>query len=81
MEANWFLNILRMLFTFLDRLVYALITYLYQLFLYLTNLDISQMSTLTNDSAAGDNVILNFASRIYALLGIFMLFRVSFSIL
>ena len=81
MEANWFLNILRMLFTFLDRLVYALITYLYQLFLYLTNLDIFKMSTLTNNSTAGDNVILNFASRIYALLGIFMLFRVSFSIL
>lgn len=75
---DWFNDVLRMLFTFLDRIVYSLITYLYQLILYLANLDLFGMSTLTTDP---DNVIANFSSRVYALLGIFMLFKISFSIL
>ena len=77
MDGNWFTDILNMFFTFLDRIVYGLITFLYQLLLYLANLDLFGMSDLSNP----DNVITNFSSRVYALLGIFMLFKVSFSIL
>lgn len=75
---TWFTDILNMFFTFLDRIVYGLITVFYELFLYLANLDLFGMSTLNDDP---NNIIVNFSSRIYALLGIFMLFRVSFSIL
>lgn len=77
---TWFTDILNMLFTFLDRIVYGLITTLYQLLLYLANLDLFGMSTLTSTTGSS-NVILDFSSRVYALLGIFMLFKVSFSIL
>ena len=77
MDGNWFIDILNMFFTFLDRIVYGLITFLYQLLLYLANLDLFGMSDLSNP----DNVITNFSSRVYALLGIFMLFKISFSIL
>lgn len=77
MDGNWFTDILNMFFTFLDRIVYGLITFLYQLLLYLANLDLLGMSDLSNP----DNVITNFSSRVYALLGIFMLFKISFSIL
>ena len=80
MEGNWFTDILNMFFTFLDRIVYGLITILYQLLLYLANLDLFQMSTLA-DNPDPTNVIMNFSSRVYALLGIFMLFKISFSIL
>ena len=76
----WFTDILRSLFTFLDRIVYGLITTLYQLLLYLANLDLFGMSTLTSTTDSS-NVIVEFSSRVYALLGIFMLFKVSFSIL
>ena len=78
---TWFNDILNMLFTFLDRIVYGLISILYELFLYLANLDLFGMSTLTDPAAATDNVIIMFGNRVYALLGIFMLFKVSFSIL
>ena len=77
MDGNWFTDLLNMFFTFLDRIVYGLITFLYQLLLYLANLDLFGMSNLSSP----DNVITNFSSRVYALLGIFMLFKVSFSIL
>ena len=77
MDGNWFTDILNMFFTFLDRIVYGLITFLYQLLLYLANLDLFGMSDLSDP----DNVITNFSSRVYALLGIFMLFKISFSIL
>ena len=77
MDGNWFTDLLNMFFTFLDRIVYGLITFLYQLLLYLANLDLFGMSDLSSP----DNVITNFSGRVYALLGIFMLFKVSFSIL
>ena len=77
MDGHWFTDLLNMFFTFLDRIVYGLITVLYQLLLYLANLDLFGMSDLSSP----DNVITNFSSRVYALLGIFMLFKVSFSIL
>lgn len=84
MDGNWFIDILNMFFTFLDRIVYGLITFLYQLLLYLANLDLFGMSDLSNPDNVitnPDNVITNFSSRVYALLGIFMLFKISFSIL
>lgn len=77
---TWFTDILNMFFTFLDRIVYGLITVLYELLLYLANLDLFGMSEITNP-AATDNVIITFGNRVYVLLGIFMLFKVSFSIL
>ena len=77
MDGNWFTDLLNMFFTFLDRIVYGLITFLYQLLLYLANLDLFGMSDLSSKG----NVITDFSSRVYALLGIFMLFKVSFSIL
>ena len=84
MGANWFTNITNMFFTWIDRAVYSLISIFYQLFLYLANLDLFGMSTLDDATSipnAANNIIVNFSSRIYALLGIFMLFKVSFSIL
>ncbi len=77
---TWFTDILNMFFTFLDRIVYGLITVLYELLLYLANLDLFGMSEITNP-AATNNVIITFGNRVYVLLGIFMLFKVSFSIL
>ena len=83
MDANWFTNITNMFFTWLDRAVYSLITILYQLFLYLANLDLFGMSTIGESisNQNTENIIVIFSSRVYALLGIFMLFKVSFSIL
>lgn len=81
MNANWFIDILRMFFTFLDSIVYGLISVLYELFMYLANLDLFGMSEITASTAPSENIIINFSSRIYALLGVFMLFKISFSLL
>ena len=54
----------------LDGLVYKLIPVIYKLFT-----DIANTSIFTED------IIDFFASKVYALLGIFMLFKVSFSIM
>lgn len=83
MDANWFTNITNMFFTWLDRAVYSLITIFYQLLLYLANLDLFGMSTIGESisNPNTENIIVIFSSRVYALLGIFMLFKVSFSIL
>lgn len=62
--------ILRYIFLFLDSIVYSLIGKAYELFM-----DIAA----TNIFA--DGTITKFANRVYALLAIFMLFRLSFSIL
>ncbi len=76
---GWLNDILNMFFTFLDRIVYGLITILYQLLLYLANLDLFGMAEVASGDM--DNPIVNFSSRVYALLGVFMLFKVSFSII
>ena len=83
MDTSWFFNILNSLFTFLDRIVYGLISYLYQLLLYLANLDLFDMNSVTDAASTGStsNIIIQFSSRVYALLGIFMLFKVSFSLI
>ena len=66
----WFIDILRTLFFAIDGIVYSFIVIVYNLFV-----DIAQTSIFTEE------VIDLFASKVYALLGIFMLFKVSFSIL
>lgn len=80
---SFFVKILRTLFSFIDKAIYSLISLFYELLMYLANLDLFGMSTIdvSNTSLSADNPILKFSNRIYALLGIFMLFRISFSIL
>ena len=65
-----FIDLVRSFFFFLDGLIYSFIVIVYNLFV-----DIAQTSIFT------DEIIDLFASRVYVLLGIFMLFKVSFSIL
>lgn len=78
---TWLTDILNSILTFFDRIVYGLISTLYELLIYLANLDLFGMSTITSSTTPNENIIVNFSSRIYALLGIFMLFKISFSIL
>ena len=67
---DFLIDIVRSFFFFLDGLIYSFIVIVYNLFV-----DIAQTSIFT------DEIIDLFASRVYVLLGIFMLFKVSFSIL
>ena len=66
----WIVDILRSIFFFLDNLIYTFIVTLYNLLV-----DIAETSIFTEE------VIDLFASKVYALLGVFMLFKVSFSII
>lgn len=66
---SWFEDIMRNLAFVLDKIVYTLIDWIYKLFVSLAQINISE--TVTN----------SFASRIYAFLGIFMLFRLAFSLI
>lgn len=79
----WFHKILRTFLSFLDKGVYSLISLFYELLMYLANLDLFGMSkiSISDTTLTANNPILKFSNRIYALLGIFMLFRISFSIL
>lgn len=63
--------ILRSISFFFDNIVYGLISLCYELLLYLSNVDL-----FTSNEFLGSLV-----NRIYVLLGIFMLFKVSFSII
>lgn len=63
--------IVRTLCFFFDNAIYSLIPLAYQLLIYLSNIDI-----FSNNPVIGDLM-----GRIYILLGIFMLFKVGFSIL
>ena len=67
---DWIVNLVRQFFFMLDRVIYSFIVTVYDLFV-----DIAETSIFTEE------VIDLFASKVYALLGIFMLFKVSFSIL
>lgn len=67
---DWLLDVLRIFFFFIDSIVYPLISLAYELLM-----DIANTTIFTDD------IIDLFASKVYALLGIFMLFKVSFSIL
>lgn len=66
---NWLNDIVRNFFFLLDGVVYTLIDWIYKLFISLAQINISK------------DVTDNFASRIYAFLGIFMLFRLAFSLI
>lgn len=63
-------DLLRNVFMFLDSIVYSVIGKVYELFIAIANTNIF-----------ADGTINEFANRVYALLAIFMLFRLSFSVL
>lgn len=63
-------DLLRNVFIFIDSIIYDLIGKIYELFIAIAN---------TNIFGAG--TINEFANRVYALLAVFMLFRLSFSVL
>jgi hypothetical protein len=68
--ADFFVNLLRTIFFFIDKIVYLFIELMYILFM-----DISKANIFS------EKTIGVFSNRIYALLGIFMLFKISFSLL
>lgn len=67
---NFLQTILRTVFFWLDTIVYPLIGSIYNLF-----------ASIAETTVIDQEIIKAFGGRIYALLGIFMLFKVSFSIL
>ena len=71
MDGDILNNLLRTFGFFLDNIIYGLIPTIYKLFIYLSNVDI----------ISGSTEIERLISRIYVLLGIFMLFKVSFSLI
>lgn len=64
-------DLFRSFMFFFDNIVYSIIPIIYRLFIYLSQIDI-----FSSDAGLGDLM-----GQIYALLGIFMLFKISFSIL
>lgn len=67
---GWLTDIFRSFFFFIDGIIYKFIDTVYALFL-----EIANTSIFTED------MINEFAGKVYALVGIFMLFKVSFSLL
>lgn len=65
----WFLKILRLFFAFLDRIAYTLIGLVYQLFMLISEAGIFSQAAIQT-----------FAARIYVLLGLIMVFKVSISL-
>lgn len=68
MTENWGLDVVRSIFAQIDRAVYTLISVTYELLL-----ELSQTIIFTQEN------IQEFQGRIYTLLGVFMLFKVTFS--
>ncbi len=68
---TWIMQQLRQICFFLDNIVYSLIEKVYELFMYLANVD------LISHNSVFDELV----TRVYLILGIFMLFKVSFSII
>lgn len=68
MKKSWGMGIIRDFFALIDRAVYGLMSTIYQIILELANVTI-----LSSD------VIRDIYSRVYALLAIFMLFKITFS--
>jgi len=66
----WVIDLFRWLFFFIDIIIYPLIAKVYNL-----------LMSIANTTIFTDDIIDLFASKVYALLGIFMLFKVSFSIM
>lgn len=67
---TWVSDIFRWLFFLIDKIVYSLITTVYNLFM-----EIATTTFFTEE------VLGMFSSKVYALVGVFMLFKVSFSVL
>lgn len=67
---TWFTDLIRTLFGTLDSIIYNFVNYE-----YITFINISQLTILNNESFN------TFAERIYALVGVFMLFKLAFSLL
>ena len=67
---GWLIDVLRLFFFFIDMIIYPLISTAYNL-----------LMSIANTTIFTDDIIDLFASKVYALLGIFMLFKVSFSIM
>lgn len=70
MEQNWFLDLVRGLFAGLDNVVYSLISNAYNLLL-----EIAQFKVF------GSEDLKAITGRVYTILGIFMLFKLSFSLI
>ena len=70
MESNWLVKIFATIFFVIDRLVYGFIAVIYNLLL-----EISQVSIFRPET------IMRFGKNIYVILGIFMLFKVSLSLI
>ena len=81
---SWLTDIIRWLFFQIDNIVYGLISILYELLMYLANLDLFGISSMYTGSGFvldDNNLIFKFASRIYVFLGVIMLFQIAFAIL
>lgn len=68
MEVNWFINIFRTLFAFLDWIVYSFIAFLFRAVFNLANFELVGFYE-------------SFETRVYVILGIFMLFKVTISLI
>lgn len=68
--GQWLMNLVRSLFFIIDRIVYSFIVTVYNLLV-----DIATTEIFT------ETIFQEFADRIYAILGIFMLFKVSFNVI
>lgn len=66
----WLTKIIRLLFILLDKVAYWAVYMIYELFMMLSETGVFTQATIQK-----------FAGRIYALLGVFMLFKVSFSLI
>ena len=69
-----FIDLLRTLCFFIDSVVYGLIPVTYKLIIYLASVNLFS-------SGSTDNTIGALTNRIYVLIGIFMLFKLSFSVI
>ena len=67
---TWFTDLIRTLFGTIDSIIYNFVNYE-----YITFINISQLTILDNEAFS------TFAERIYALVGVFMLFKLAFSLL
>lgn len=68
MEQSWGMDLIRSFFAAIDKAVYGLMTTIYQIIL-----------DLANATIISSDLIEDLYTRMYALLGIFMLFKVTFS--
>lgn len=68
MTESWFMDGVRSLFATIDRAVFTLISIVYEILLQISKISIF-----------GQNEIESFATKVYSLLGLIMLFKVTFS--